>query len=90
VNRRCIRTGAVLITAYALALGVLLGIATERLRFDHQRAVVLREYEEKTARVRRWLLELEADTARGDALPAASLLEQESEVCPAAAAWTRR
>ncbi len=76
MNRRCIRIGAVLITAYALALGVLVGMAMERFRFDRNRAVVLREYEEKTARVRRWLMELEADTARGDALPAASLLEQ--------------
>ena len=77
MNRICTQIGAVLITAYALALGVLVGMVTERIRFDHKRAVVLREYEEKTARVRRWLMELEADTARGDALPAASLLEQE-------------
>jgi hypothetical protein len=64
VKSRCVPIGAVLIAAYALALGVLLGMATERLRFDHQRAVVLREYEEKTARVRQWLMELEADPRR--------------------------
>jgi hypothetical protein len=73
VNRRCIRIGAVVIAAYALAMGVLVGMVTERIRFDHERAVVLREYEEKTARVRRWLMELEGDTARGTALPATSL-----------------
>lgn len=77
MNRRRIRIGAVVIAAYALAMGVLVGMVTERIRFDHKRAVVLREYEEKTARVRRWLMELEADTSRGDALPATSLLEQE-------------
>ena len=77
MNRRSIRVGAVLIAAYALGLGVLVGMATERLRFDGKRAVILREYEEKTARLRRWLMQLEADTARGDARPAAPLLEQE-------------
>ena len=77
MNRRRIRVGAVLIAAYALGLGVLVGMATERLRFDGKRAVILREYEEKTARLRRWRMQLEADTARGDARPAASLLEQE-------------
>ncbi|MCI0547385.1 MAG: hypothetical protein L0027_08875 [Candidatus Rokubacteria bacterium] len=69
--------GAVLITVYALALGVLVGMGMERFRFDRHRAVVLREYEEKTARVRKWLMELEVDTARGDARPAASRLESE-------------
>ena len=73
VNRRCIWIGAVAIAAYALAMGVLVGMVTERVRFDHKRAVILREYEEKTARVRRWLMELEGDTARGTALPATSL-----------------
>jgi hypothetical protein len=73
VNRRCIRIGAVVIAAYALAMGVLVGMVTERIRFDHKRAVVLREYEEKTARVRRWLMELEGDPSRGTALPATSL-----------------
>ena len=73
MKRSRIWIGAVVIAAYALALGVLVGMATERFRFDRDRAVVLREYEEKTARVRRWLMELEAHTARGDALPAASL-----------------
>jgi hypothetical protein len=72
-----IRIGAVLITAYALALGVLVGAAMGRFRFDRNRAAVLREYEDKTARVRRWLMQLQTDTARGDTLPAASLLEQE-------------
>jgi hypothetical protein len=72
VNRRCIRIGAV-VAAYALAMGFLVGMVTERIRFDHKRAVILREYEEKTARVRRWLMELEGDTARGTALPATSL-----------------
>jgi hypothetical protein len=62
---------------HALALRVLVGMATERIRVDHKGAVVLRQYEERTAPARRWLMELEADTSRGDALPAASLLEQE-------------
>ena len=77
MNRRRIRIGAVVIAAYALAMGVLVGMVTERIRFDHKRAVVLREYEDKTVRVRAWLMQLEANTARGDARPAASLLEQE-------------
>jgi hypothetical protein len=80
VNRSCIRIGVVLVTAYALALGVLVGVAMERFRFDRNRAVVLREYEEKTARVRKWLMELEGGTARGDTLPAVSLLEQEGHL----------
>ncbi len=49
----------------------------ERLRFDRHRAVVLREYEEKTARVRKWLMEPEGNTARGAAHSRASLLKQE-------------
>jgi hypothetical protein len=73
VNRRYVRIGAIVIAAYALALGVLVSIATERMRFDHKRAVVLREHEEKTARVRGWLMELEGNTPRGTALPATSL-----------------
>lgn len=77
MNRMRIRIGVVLIAAYALAMGVLVGMVTERIRFDHKRAVILREYEDKTARVRRWLMQLEADTARGDVLPAASIIEQE-------------
>jgi hypothetical protein len=77
MNRRCIRIGAVVIAAYALGMGVLVGMVTERIRFDHKRAVVLREYEEKTARVRGWLMALEGRTARGNAPPAASLREQE-------------
>jgi hypothetical protein len=77
MNRTRIWLGAALLTAYALGLGVLGGIALERFRFDRDRAAVLREYEDKTARVRRWLMRLETDTARGDTLPAASLLEQE-------------
>jgi hypothetical protein len=74
-NRRWIWIGALLIAAYALAMGVLVGMVTERVRFDHKRAVILREYQEKTARVRSWLMELEGDTARGTARPAPSLLE---------------
>ena len=76
VSRRCIRTGAVVIAAHALAMGVLVGMVAERIRFGQKRAAVLREYEEKTARVRSWLVELEGDTARGAARPATSLLEQ--------------
>jgi hypothetical protein len=41
------------------------GMVMERFRFDRDRAAVLREYEDKTARVRTWLMRLEADTARG-------------------------
>ncbi len=77
VNRRCVRIGAVVIAVYALAMGVLVGMVTERIRFDQKRAVVLREFEDKTAQVRRQLMELEGDTARGTALPATSLLEQD-------------
>ena len=76
VSRRCIRTGAVAIAAYALVMGVLVGMVAERIRFGHKRAAVLREYEEKTARVRSLLAELEGDTAGGAARPAAPLLEQ--------------
>ena len=78
VSGRCIRTGAVVIAAYALARGVLVSIVTERFRFDHERAVVLREYQEKTARVRSWLMELEGDTARGAARPATSLISSKT------------
>ena len=60
MNGTCIRIGAILITAYALGLGVLVGIAIERFRFDHDRAAVLREYEDKTVQVRRRLMDLEA------------------------------
>jgi hypothetical protein len=80
MNRRCIRIGAVVIAAYALGMGVLVGMVTERIRFDHKRTVVLREYEDETARVRRWLMELEGHAGRGNALSAASLLEQEVHV----------
>jgi hypothetical protein len=59
VNRRHVWMGAVGIAAYALAMGVLAGTLMERVRFDQKRAVVLREYEEKTARVRSRLMELE-------------------------------
>jgi hypothetical protein len=76
-NRRWIWIGALAIAAYALAMGVLVGMVTERVRFDHKRAVILREYQEKTARVRSWLMELEGDTARGTARPVPSLLEQD-------------
>jgi hypothetical protein len=79
VTRMGIRLGVVLITAYALALGILVGVVMERFRFDRDRAAVLREYEEKTARVRRWLMQLETDTARGDALPAASRSSNKTE-----------
>jgi hypothetical protein len=67
----------VLITAYALGLGVLGGMALERFRFDRDRAVVLRQYEEETARVRRWRMAFEANTASGHALPAPPLPEKE-------------
>ena len=43
---------------------------------EKHRALVLREYEEKTARGRKWLMALEGNTARGGAHPVASLLEQ--------------
>ena len=76
-HRRWIWIGALAIAAYALAMGVLVGMVTERVRFDHKRAAILREYQEKTARVRSWLMELEGDTARGTARPAPSLLEQD-------------
>jgi hypothetical protein len=59
VTRRCVWIGATAIAAYALAMGVLVGTLMERVRFDQRRAVVLREYEEKTARVRSRLMELE-------------------------------
>jgi hypothetical protein len=59
VNRRCVWIGATAIAAYALAMGVLVGTLMERVRFDQKRAVVLREYEETTARVRSRLMELE-------------------------------
>jgi hypothetical protein len=59
VNRRRVWIGAVVIAAYALAMGTLMGTLMERVRFDQKRAVVLREYEEKTARVRSRLMELE-------------------------------
>jgi hypothetical protein len=62
--------------ACALTLGVLVGTAMERFRFNRDRAAILREYEDKTARVRRWLIQMEAGAARGDARPAASRLEQ--------------
>jgi hypothetical protein len=58
VNRRCVWIGAGMIAAYALAMGVLVGTLMERVRFDQKRAVVLREYEEKTVRVRSRLMEL--------------------------------
>jgi hypothetical protein len=76
-DRTWIWIGALAIAVYALAMGVLVGMVTERVRFDHKRAVLLREYQEKTARVRSWLMELEGDTARGIARPAPSLLEQD-------------
>jgi hypothetical protein len=76
-DRRWIWIGALAIAAYALAMGVLVGMVTERVRFDHKRAVILREYQEKTARVRSWLMELEGDTARSLARPAPALLEQD-------------
>jgi hypothetical protein len=59
VNRRRVWIGAVVIAAYALAIGVLVGTLMERVRFDQKRAVVLREYGETTARVRSRLMELE-------------------------------
>jgi hypothetical protein len=76
-NRRRIWIGALAIAAYALAMGVLVGMVTERVRFDHKRAVILREYQEKTARVRSWLMELEGETARGTARLTRSPLEQD-------------
>ena len=51
----------------------------ERFRFDQQRAVVLREYEETTARVRSWLMELEAHTARTHSAPRS--LARDGEPC---------
>jgi hypothetical protein len=80
MNRKYIRIVTVVVAAYALGIGVLVGTVTERIRFDHKRAIVLREYEENAARARRWLMELEGHTARGNALSAASLLEQEVHV----------
>ena len=94
VNRRCIRIGAVVIVAYARGMGVLVGMVTERIRFDHKRAVVLREYEEKTARVCGWLMELEVRSARGNALPArlapraGGSLRMNSHFLQPSATWT--
>jgi hypothetical protein len=91
MNRRCIRIGPVVIAGYALAMGVLVGMVTERIRFDHKRAVALREHEEKTARVRRWLMELDVHTARGNTLSAASSrrsLRLNSHFLPPSATWT--
>ncbi len=56
--------GACALGAYLLVLGFLGGMLASAIRFDGQRAAILSELDDASARVRAQLMRLEHDAAR--------------------------
>jgi prephenate dehydrogenase len=55
---------ACLVGSYLLGMGLLGGMIVSAMRFDHRRAVILRELDDTSTRVRAKLMLLEHDATR--------------------------